>query len=796
MKKIISVLLCVAMLLPMAISSGALMENSASVNFMPVDDFVVGDANNDGVVDMTDSLELKKSCAGIAEVDDNAADINCDGIINAKDLLILKKCNAELDSIKNYTSKQAIDKFTIAGNDISEYSIVYHEDAKYVENNYYAADTLRKYVKHATGVELPVVTEATTAHKIEMVDVTKIEGLEEDLGIEAYKFEVKDGDLLIYGTRRGSMYAVYDILESILGFRFDFNQKTYEFCDRFVDIPEGTAESYYPWLMFRHCKQGFHDGYGHYLPAKLNGTQAGMHNYEALGTFTGPHFINAHSYHYYYQMATGVVDVEYDGVDGSVYAEKYDAGVHYEEKEWNPCLTDDLVYATLFRGLLETIRFKKGDKHTLRPDTSAMSFSICDNANYCSCNNCRFIYATGSSPNGERLGAGTIGIQIYTANRAARDIKAYYEGRPASMEEFGDGEFSDYSYGAAITDAYPDLHIYTFVAGYAGPPENMLTDERYADLIPEDNLWIVFVGGPCNNHFLGSDECGDNYNNRGLNATTAHQALRDWSKVIKETDAEMWYWYYPTNYNVNFADSPNIFNIYYDFKFCVEELGMTGMFYEGEVDNDANNFELLKAHLAAELMYDFHKNEDGELEYMSFEEFCQEIKDYLYLDFGEGYEYIYEYIVMQDEAGNALGKCYENNLDYPGDMFDYDYIYENYEKMRELVLKAMALAEGYEITRCEYILVNCDFLGLTAYHADYLASEDAEMKAEYESRYNWMYEFINSHYRNLAYKWATSLSEIKFDLNKSPMKLYLGGATWDPDSKWEWIGSRPSGSLN
>ena len=797
MKKIISALLCLAMLCSMVVSAAALTNNEASVNHKTLNNYELGDANGDGDANAMDALEMKKSYVALSVVDESASDINADGVINAKDLLILKKCFAEVDSLSNYENGEAIYKLTIGGNDISEYSIVYHADAKYVENNYYAADTLRKYIEIATGVNLPVVTEAKTAHKIEMVDVTTIEGLEEELAIEEYKYEVADGDLLIYGTRRGAMYAVYDILDDYLGYRFYFNQKVFEYCDRVADIPEGTSVFYNTALDFRHCKQGFHDAYAHYFPSKLNGTQVSLANDEAHGTLTGPHFINAHSYHYYYQMATGQVDVAYDGVNGDVYAAKYEAGIHYEEKEWNPCMTDDNMYATLFRGLLETIRYKKGAKHTLRDETSAMSFSVCDNGIFCSCAGCKYIYGTGTDRKlGERLNAGYMGLNLHLANRAARDIKQYYEGRAASYDENGDSTYSEFGYGEALYDAYPNLKIYTFIAGYENPPEKLFTDERYASMIPEDNLIVVFAGGPCNNHYIGSGECGDMVNNRGLSGTATDEAFQKWSEVFAKTGAEWWYWYYPTNYNVNFADSPNIFNIYHDFKYCVEEYGMTGLFYEGEVDNDANNFELLKAHLAGLLMYDFHINENGEIECMSFEEFCEAIKEYLYMDFGEGYEYIYEYIVMQDEAGNALGKCYENNLDYPGDMFDYDYIHDNYEYMRDLVLKAMAVAEGDQIKRCEYILINCEFLGLSAWHKDYLESTDEDWKAEYEERYTWMYEYIRGNYRNLAYKWATGIFDYELDLSKSPMKLYLGGGSWDRNSQWGWLGSTPGGLIH
>lgn len=796
MKRFISAMLCLAMLFTMAVTAAALTNNEANSVHTPLKSFKVGDANSDGKANSIDALEIKKSCAAIATVDENAADINADGTINAKDLLILNKCFAEVDSLKNYKNGETIYRFTIAGNDISEYSIVYHADAKYVENNYYAADTLRKYVELATGVNLPVVTEATTEHVIEMVDVTTIEGLEEKLQIEEYEYEVKDGDLLIYGTRRGAMYAVFDILEDYLGYRFYFSDRTHEYCDRYVDIPEGTSYFYNTALDFRHCKQGYRNAYNIYFPAKLNGTQVSLANDEAHGTLTGPHFINAHSYHYYYQMATGAVSVEYDGVDGNCYAAKYEAGIPHGEKEWNPCMTNDKVYATLFRGLLETLRFKKGAKHVLRDETSAMSFSVCDNGIYCTCASCKYIYDTGKDgrpPNQrERLGAGYMGLNLYIANRAARDIVEYYPGRAASYDEIGDSEYSDKGYGEAIYDEYPGLKIYTFIAEHESPPEKLFTDERYACMIPEDNLIIVFAGGPCNNHYLGSGDCGDNLNTRKVSPTAAQEATLKWKEVFEKTGAEWWYWYYPVNYNVNFADSPNIFNIYYDFKYCVEEYGMTGLFYEGEDSNDENNFEVLKARLAGAMMYDFHINEDGEIECMSFEEFCDLIKEYLYMDFGEGYEYIYEYIVMQDEAGNATDRCYENNIDYPGDMFDYDYIHDNYEYMRELVLKAMALAEGRQVKRCEYILVNCDFLGLSATHADYMASEDAEVRAEYEERYTWMFNFIKGgNYRYLAWRWETNIQDFELDFNKSPMKLYLDGGSWDQYSKWGWIGSFP-----
>jgi hypothetical protein len=199
MKKIISMLLCLVMLLSTVMSVSALTPNQTYFNTV-WDEIVVGDANGDGSVDMKDSLAMRQYCAGAEPVSEKAADINCDGKVNAKDLLLIKRCNAELEDIGTYNSDKAVARFTIAGNDITEYSIVYDENAKYIENMYFSADSLRKYINIATDNNLKVAPQPTeeSKHNIFFVDVIKVEGMEEKLGIESYEYEVRDGDVYIY----------------------------------------------------------------------------------------------------------------------------------------------------------------------------------------------------------------------------------------------------------------------------------------------------------------------------------------------------------------------------------------------------------------------------------------------------------------------------------------------------------------------------------------------------------------------------------------------------------------------
>jgi len=856
MKKIISALLCLMMISATVISSAALIGNGHKYNMVVENTFTLGDANDDGSVNAIDALEIKKSCASLAEVNQDGSDINCDGAVNAKDLLLLKKCHAGVDELSNYDSDAVIDSLTIAGVDLSQFTLVYHPDAKYVENCYYAAATFNRVLYRSLGRELDVATSGSgIEHKIEFVDVTTIPGLEEELEIEDYKYEVVDGNLYIYGTRRGSLYAVYEILEEYVGIRFYSDRFTYQYTDRYSDIPEGTSVHHNSYLEFRICKQSFwHNDEAHYYPNRLNGSQHGSDD-AAFGTRTGPHFINAHSFGYYWKMATGQQWINYSGSDNNrEYAAKYNLGETKDEYDWNPCSTSDGVYSTLFRGMLETMRYIS-DWHIFREGTSAMSFSICDNRYVCSCIECKFIMNDGTqgrNPNKiNNLNCGEAGLNLYIANRACDDITAYYEGRAASIDEYGTGEDENWGYGQAIKDFYPYFRIYTILYGHDLPHEKLFSGEGYAEkygygydaVIPRDNLIIMYCGNPCNNHFMGANECNGVKNILGDQGEEDAVSLAAWGDVAKRTGTDVWFWYYPVNYNTYVTDSPNIFNIWYDFKFIVEECNVTGIYYEGS--SQGYLFENLKAHLAAVMMWSMVENEDGSVSMMSYDEFIAEMKAWMRAYYGPGYEYLYEYICMQDEAGNlndvryetepgsgqlAVDEngeylwrhiCYINNCDYPGDMFDYEYTRDNYEYMRELTVKALAVAQTWQqYERCQFILMNCEVLGLSAVRESWYLSEDAtaEHKALYEERYTWLFNFMKSYEIQDPYQYYSNgydriyvnsnqsldyMDTVPLDFTISPIGLITGGfeddGTFDPGGEtwrkystgWEWTGSVP-----
>ncbi len=854
MKRLISIVVCTLLLVgSLAAPAFATFDNtwqytpSGDWRHTAVSTYTLGDLNDDGKVDTKDVLVARTYITGgdIA-INEAGGDIQADGEVTTKDLLALRKHLVGIEDISTYESSAIVDSFAIAGNPISEYSIVVPEDTTSTETVYgNAASLLRKYVNFATEYLLPIDQVEQKAHAIYYIAVDEESELGQKLEIENYIYEVKDGDLYIYSTRRGALYATYDILEEYLGYRFFSNYITHEYEARYANIEEGTYVFNHPTLDFRHCSQSFggtNEG-NHRHPRHLNGSQAGSRDLK-WGTQTGPEFINAHSYGYYWKMGNGYVNWDTAGqVDREtasaaeikaadlLYAEKYNSGKQQDELHWNPCFVSDDYYEVLFRGLLETIRYM----HTwreFRTPTSSMSFSICDSPYLCSCTECRYLSNSGTmeifvwgqkEPDVvECLGGGGAAQCLYLANRGAKDIQHYYEGRAASEEWYYDeyeGYDETYPYGMPIEDEYPGLSLYTIFYDHALPLDydslpaqedlhKNIRNNINMEYVPlDEHIIIMFCGTACNNHYVGTKDCNGSLNVLGGDGDHDVDSLLAWGQACKDAGAEMWYWYYPVSYCSHIVDSPNITNIYYDIKFLVEECNVNGVYYEG-TGQDTYQFEFLKAHLAAEVMYSIQYDEDGNMTIMSEEEMQETIKEYLYLYYGDGYEYVYEYLMMYEAASDAISDeegrkitCYINNHDRPGDMFSYYYMQDHYLEMRELLLKAIELAEDVDYTtsgglyyrasqkeRIEFLLAGCDTLGLSANFKNWWADPNAsaEDKAFYEETYTQLHAFIKE-YGLTLYSGNTYVLSATVELDKSPLHSFNGTPSWNmADNEFTW----------
>lgn len=679
---------------------GALSITAGAVQKIRTDDlFVLGDANNDGKIDLKDSNLIRSHILGRYSareaVNMDAADIVADGVINSKDAYYLKASLADQIDLSELWGDYSIRHLTVGGNDIGDYTIVIPEGVTADTSSTYAAAThMRDYILAASGKRLNIVNadaKIETPHVIQYIQYDPLieEAAAMNLGNEGYIWEVKNGDLYIYATLRGPMYATYEILEDYLGVRYFDDKYTFFYRHSSVDIPEGTYNYHYPRLEFRFSGQQMANKdtrFDIYYPNRLNGSQLYVDGNPRVGYQVGPHRINAHSYDYYWRMGTGTMpDESYGSIDKRLDA-KYQSGEQKDPLNWQPCATSEEVYQTLFGGMMDYITMINGYGHwfPLVYGDDSMSFSICDNGNYCSCRNCRSMARN----------EGYSGLYLNLANRAAMDVQEYL----------------------------PGLKIFLILYDHTVP----------ATIRPNEHMILMYCGHGCNNHILGTGGCGDGTTLLGSSNKADETDMKVWADIAHEAGASIWYWSYAVNYHYYIGGGcPNIPDIYYNFDYIVNECGFDGIYYEG--CSCSYNFEKLKAYLATKFMWETD---------MSYDQFCTYMKEYLYMYYGNGYEQLFKYIMMQTEAGNAV-PCFINNYDRPGDQYSYEYLREHYEEMRALLLEAYELTMYPEQkTRLETLIVSCEFLGLSSVYDEMYTNGSEASRKTYEERYSWMYNYI------------------------------------------------------
>ena len=182
------------------------------------------------------------------------------------DTFILGKTDDGLDRAVRYYANHApktgdysytygegykVKRITVAGNDISDYSVMLDPDADWLHT--YAAEELSNHIGRACGYYPPVVA-GTDRHYFAFDRVTTDDPRYAEYGDEGYSFEVRDGNVIIVcGELRGAIYGVYAFLEDYIGWRFvcdweNFCQNPAAYDDDFtdflydsdgIDIPEG-----------------------------------------------------------------------------------------------------------------------------------------------------------------------------------------------------------------------------------------------------------------------------------------------------------------------------------------------------------------------------------------------------------------------------------------------------------------------------------------------------------------------------------------------------------------------------
>lgn len=715
MKRIISLILALVMIASALtfISGGATSDGNHG--------FLRGDCNDDTKRTMKDVLLLRRYLANVAPVRDInllAADVNEDTKVTTKDVLKLRRYLASLEDElpgNNTDSKYKVDVALIGGRNISRYYIFVPADAD--ESMRYATRLFNIYLSGACGITLDIKT--VRASEDDLVIEYRLDAEDKfGLGNEGYNVLVEDdGDLVITcGRLRGAMYATYYLLERFIGWRFLNADVEYLYKANKVELPIGYEDTEIPAFEYRGLNQvgTTNDDFAGLRLNALDARGSGSASNRKYGGGVGNLYIHGHSYEY--QMAVGmklaeegVTDLDSEEAMDIFQIYGYNHQLHYdyvdEHDLWKqPCLTSDTTYDYImaFNYLLYKERtLGRGAEPGF--DYTMFSCSPNDTTAFCTCSNCKKVYSEEGSI------AGTV---FRMSNRVSEGMK----------------------------EIDPRVGIYTIAYWDARNPP------KYTR--PNDDVCVCFCFGGCNNHTYDHvEECvaaGGNPRYPFKVWSIERQEVVDADfNVSNEYDLDcynrwteltnnVYVWYYACNFAYYIAPCPNVLNIYNDYKYLAST-GTIGVYTEGS--SDGYTFEVLRGYLAARMMWD---------PYMSEEEFEAYLDEFLMIYYGDGWEYIKQYVYMQDICGNLQG-CFMNNFDRPWNFYNKEYYGQHYDEILALFNNAYDAAETKEQKkRVELARIHVYFLGLSATYERCWVNGSEAQKAQYQEQYAYLWNYINT----------------------------------------------------
>ena len=717
MRKIVSLILIVSMVF--ASLAAALVTSSCAATSDGVHGYQPCDANDDGRIDMKDVLAVRKYMAkiiGKRDINFLAADVNVDSLVNAHDLLYIRKVILSIitDVAKNNSdAKYKVSLLKIGSANISRFDILIPSDADKCVT--YSADLLKNYIRRACGITLNILKDRSAA-KGHVIEFRLDPDNEYDLGLEGYNVKVDESGDMIFtcGEKRGALYVVYYFLENCVGYRFLNDDIVYLYEADEIDTPIGYNETEVPFFSYRGLNQLGSTDSG-FASLRLNAVDArgsGRAANPKYGGGVGNLYIHGHSYAYQ-EIVGRVMDEEgvedWDSDEAMEIFEEYAySNAKIDERGYfntQPCLTSE----DTFRWIMNFNRLLYKERTTLRHNTPGVEYTMIsvspnDNTKFCTCTNCKAVYSR----------EGSIAGAVFAMSNKASD---------------------------AMAEEMPGVGVFTIAYWDARNPP------KYTR--PNDNVCVCFCVGGCNNHTYDDVQaCIDAGGNPrypfkiwDLNAQADVFADFNMSNEYDINCFDKWceltnnvyFWYYASEFYAYIAPSPNIFNIYEDFRYIAER-GATGMYTEGS--SRGYSFELLRGYLASRMMWD---------PLMSEEEFEGYLDEFLMIYFGDGWRNLKAYLKLQTEAGDRKG-CWVNNFDWPWDEYDKTYFGEKYAEMRDLFDAAYNEAATQEQKdRVAMCSVHCHFLGLSAtYESDYVNGSSAA-KAEYTRRYTWLWNYFRDH---------------------------------------------------
>ena len=281
-----------------------------------------------------------------------------------------------------------VEEVLLNGTALEEYRIVYENGNAMVKH---AAEELRDYIYMATGKTLAITYDTVEETEKEiLIGKTNRESDNalidrEGLGEEGFVIAMKDGKLVISGGEdelRGTLYGVYEFLESYIGCRFFTADTEVVLPSETVTLEDGLNDRQVPQFEFR---ETFTQPYfSTDIAAKRRCNFAENHGFtdKQGGGFAYAGFVHTIS----------VLAEVGDGVSEQ------------------PCLSDEAIYQTVLKNVKAMLE--------ANPDAKIISVSQNDTDKYCTCTSCA---AKNSTAGGTPMGS-----LLHFVNRIARGIADEY----------------------------------------------------------------------------------------------------------------------------------------------------------------------------------------------------------------------------------------------------------------------------------------------------------------------------------------------------------------------------------
>lgn len=539
------------------------------------------------------------------------------------------------------------------------------------ENNKFAAEELQKYIKLARGVELSVTVNSEAEHKIVIAPDST-----GTLGDEGVDILVEDGSVYITGgAKRGCLYGAYEFLERFVGWVFINAENEFINENEAVHVADGEHYRHIPKVIDRDSQTY---SYSPYVYDKDGNSYYKQSSITAAVKLKTSSIKNRGEIEGSAKFGYGV-----GYVGGAHSIADYYPGITNQDSF---CFTDSDREKVVIDNVIAKIEkvLAKGDL------CDRISVAPMDNYKYCDCRFCCRAYKTSQS---------FMGPQLKFVNKVA----------------------------AAVGEKYPDVHVLTTAYQYTRKPP--------VDVVPAENVDILYCWAGCNNHPLDGSKCSEEGNRFRYNNIKENVYFEKWCEI---TTGKLYCWIYATSYSAPLAQASLLPEMRDGIRYLADH-GVYGIYcegYYGTSDNfkDGNCFDLL-------LMYMFIRCQwDPD---MTDEEFEAYENEFLYAYYGDGWESVRRYIDMNGESTEEVG-CWANNCDIIFDTMSMDYYKEHAEEIYTLMDEAIAGAKNEEqLNRVQHLAASAYWMCLCS-TADVLENGTDAEKAAYGERYatlfNWMTE--------------------------------------------------------